>query len=57
MCHYRGSYVSEDQAKAEASRRKELEAKRTQTIDKLRHDADQMAKTTPASEKEPIPAK
>lgn len=57
MCHYRGSYVSKDQVKAEADRRKELEAKRTQTIDKLRNDADQAAKTAPASEKEPIPAK
>jgi hypothetical protein len=58
MCHYRGSYMSEDRAKAEADRQRELEAKRTQTIANLRHEADQAARTAaPASEKEPIPAK
>lgn len=58
MCHYRGSYVSEEKAKAEADRQKELEAKRTQAVDKLLHEADQAAQTAaPASEKEPISAK
>jgi hypothetical protein len=58
MCHYRGSYVSEDRAKAEADRQRELEAKRTQTVDKLKQEADtaaQGAASTPA--KEPVPAK
>jgi hypothetical protein len=58
MCHYRGSYVSEQWVKAEADRQKELEAKRTQTVNKMRHEAEQAAqKAAPASEKEPIPAK
>jgi hypothetical protein len=58
MCHYRGSYVSEDRAKAEADRQRELEVKRTQVVDKLRHEADtaaQKAASTPA--REPVPAK
>ena len=58
MCHYRGSYVSEDKAKAEADRQKELETKRTQAVDKLLHDAGKVAQkpaSTPA--KESIPAK
>jgi hypothetical protein len=58
MCHYRGSYVSEDKAKAEADRQKELEAKTTQAVDKLKHEADAAAwraASTPA--KEPAPAK
>ena len=58
MCHYRGSYVSEDKAKAEADRQKELETKRTQAVDKLKHEADaaaQRAVSTPA--KEPALAK
>ena len=58
MCHYRGSYVSEDRAKAEADRQKELEAKRTQAVDKLLHEADKAAQKpalTPA--KESVPAK
>ena len=58
MCHYRGSYVSEDKAKAEADRQKELLTKRTQAVDKLKHEADaaaQRAASTPA--KEPAPAK
>jgi hypothetical protein len=58
MCHYRGSYVSEDKATAEVARQKELEAKRAEAIDKLRHGADvaaQKAASTPA--KEPVPAK
>ncbi len=44
--------------KAEAERRKELEAKRTQTVDKLKHESDaaaQKAVATPA--KEPASAK
>src|SRR5215207_5118605 len=58
MCHYRGSYVSEDRAKAEADRQRELEAKRTQAVDKLKQETDtaaQRAVSTPA--KEPVPAK
>ena len=58
MCHYRGSYMSEDRAKAEADRQKELEAKRTQAVDKLKHEAEtaaQKAASTPV--KEPVPAK
>ncbi len=58
MCHYRGSYVSDNKAKAEADRQKELETKRTQAVDKLKHEADaaaQRAASTPA--KEPAPAK
>lgn len=58
MCHYRGSYVSEDRAKAEADRQRELEAKRTQAVDKLKQEADtaaQKAASTPT--KEPVPAK
>ncbi len=58
MCHYRGSSLSDERTKAEADRQRELEAKRTQTIANLRHEADQAARTAaPASEKEPIPAK
>ena len=58
MCHYRGSYMSEERAKAEADRQRELEAKRTQTLDKLKNEADAAARkaaSTPA--KEPVPAK
>jgi hypothetical protein len=58
MCHYRGSYVSEDRAKAEADHQRELEAKRTQAVDKLKQEADtaaQKAASTPATE--PAPAK
>jgi hypothetical protein len=58
MCHYRGSYVSEDRAKAEADRQRELQVKRTEAVDKLRHEADaaaQKAASTPAEE--PVPAK
>ncbi len=58
MCHYRGSYMSEDRAKAEADRQRMLEAKRTQAVDTLKRDADaaaQKAASTPA--KEPVPAK
>ena len=58
MCHYRGSYVSDNKAKAEADRQKELETKRTQAVDKLKHEADAAARraaSTPA--KEPAPPK
>jgi hypothetical protein len=58
MCHYQGSYVFQDRAKAEADRQREREAKRTQAVDKLRHEADaaaQKAVSTPT--REPIPAK
>jgi hypothetical protein len=50
--------VSEDKAKAEADRQRELETKRTQAVDKLKHEADAAAHravSTPA--KEPAPAK
>jgi hypothetical protein len=58
MCHYRGSYVSEDRAKAEADRRRELEAQRTQAVDKLRHEAGAAAqKAASTSAKEPVAAK
>ena len=58
MCHYRGSYLSEDRAKAEADRQRALEAKRTEAVGKLKQDADaaaQKAASLPA--KEPAPAK
>jgi len=58
MCHYRGSYMDEDRAKAEADRQRELEAQRTQAVDKLKQEADaaaQKAASTPT--KEPVPAK
>ncbi len=53
MCHYRGSYMYEDRTKAEAEadRQKELEARRTQAVDKLKHEADaaaQKAASVPA---------
>jgi hypothetical protein len=60
MCHYRGSYVSEDRAKAEADRQRELEAKRTEAVNKLRHEADAAAQKTASDTtpiKESIPAK
>ena len=57
MCHYEGSYVS---LKAEADGQKELESKRTETVDKLLHEADKAAQKTAtdaAPAKETIPAK
>ncbi len=58
MCHYRGSYVSENKAKAEADRQRELETKRTQAVDKLLHEADKAAqKPAPTPAKESILAK
>ena len=50
--------MSEDRAKAEADRQRELQVKRTEAVDKLRHEADaaaQKAASTPA--KESVPAK
>ena len=58
MCHYRGSYGYEDRAKADADRQRELETKRTQAVERLKHEADaaaQKAASTP--EKEPVPVK
>ncbi len=58
MCHYRRSYGSEEGIKTEVERQREVEAKRTEAVDKLRHEADaaaQKAASTPA--KEPVPAK
>jgi hypothetical protein len=58
MCHYRGSYISEDWTKVAADRQKEREARRTQAVDKLKNEADAAAQkvaSTPA--KEPVPAK
>jgi hypothetical protein len=58
MCHDRGSYVSENKAKAEADRQRELETKRAQAVDKLLHEADKAAqKPTLTPEKKFIPAK
>jgi hypothetical protein len=58
MCHYRGSYVSDDKAKAEADRQRELETKRTQAVDKLLHEVDKAAqKPAPTPAKESILAK
>ena len=58
MCHYRGSYGYEDRAKAEADRQKELETKRTQAVDKLKHEADAAAqKAASIPQKEPVPVK
>lgn len=58
MCHYRESYVSEEKAKAEADRQRELEAKRRDAVEKLKQEADAAARkaaSTPASE--PVPVK
>lgn len=62
MCHYRGSYVSEDKAKAEAEadRRKEREAQHRATVETLRRGADKAAREAVAdgiSAKESAPAK
>jgi hypothetical protein len=51
-------YVSEDRVKAEADRQRELETKRTQAVDKLKHEADAAAqRATSIPAKEPAPAK
>jgi len=58
MCHYRGSYESDARVKAEAARQRELEATRTQAVDKLKQEAEtaaQRADSAPA--KEPVPVK
>jgi hypothetical protein len=50
--------VSEDKAKAEADRQRELETKRAQAVDKPLHKADKAAqKLTRTPEKEFITAK
>ncbi len=50
--------MSENRAKAEADRQRELETKRAQAVDKLLHEADKAAqKPTPTPEKEFITAK
>ncbi len=51
MCHYRGSYLSEERAKAEADRQRELEAKRTEAVDKLKHEADAAAQKAAAKQR------
>ena len=58
MCHYR-SYISEDQAKAEADRRKELAAKRSEVVGSLLREANKPERTPaqPSTVKEPAPAK
>jgi len=58
MCHFRGSSMPETRAKAEADRRRELEAKRNEAVDKLRHDAETAAqKAASAPSKEPLPTR
>ncbi|SCZ06757.1 hypothetical protein SAMN02927923_03843 [Microvirga guangxiensis] len=58
MCHYRGLDMSEDKAKTEADRQRELEAKHSEAVDKLRHDADVAAqKAASAPAKDAVPAK
>ena len=58
MCHYRGSYMSEDRARAEADRQRELETKRTQAVDKLKQEADTAAqKAASILAREPVSAK
>ena len=58
MCHYRGSYVSDDRAKAEADRQRELESKRTEAVNKLQHEADAAAQKAASTQaREPAPAK
>ncbi len=56
MCHYRGSYGSEDAAKAD--RRRELEAERAQELEKLKREAESAAqKAASARARESVPAK
>jgi hypothetical protein len=58
MCHYRGSHESEATMKAEADRQRELDAKRTQAVDKLKQEAETAAQeVTSAPAKEPVQAK
>jgi hypothetical protein len=58
MCHYR-SYMSEEQAKAEAERKKELAAKRNEVVDTLLRDSKTRQKDAeePAAAREAAPAK
>jgi hypothetical protein len=58
MCHYR-SYVSEDKARAEAERQKELAAKRQETVGSLLHSAEpaQSKPAEPSVIRETAPAK
>ena len=60
MCHYRGTYTSEAGQSTEADRRRELAAKRGETIDRLLHEAGSPARqpvADPAPAKEAVPAK
>jgi hypothetical protein len=58
MCHYRGSYESDARMEAEADRQRELAAKRTQAVDKLKQEAETAAqKADSAPVKEPVPVK
>ena len=58
MCHYRGSYASESQVKAETERQRERDARRTEAVDKLLQEADRAAqKPAPAQAKDVFPAK
>jgi hypothetical protein len=50
-------YISEERAKAEADRQRELQAQRTQTVDKLKREADAAAKAASTPANEPVPAK
>ena len=60
MCHYRGSYMYEERAKADSARRNELEAQRKGVVETLRREADKAAQDAVAdgkSAKETAPAK
>jgi hypothetical protein len=58
MCHYR-SYASEDKARAEAERQKELAGKRQDVVGSLLRDVKMPEKAAPeaAPAKEVAPAK
>jgi hypothetical protein len=58
MCHYR-SYVSEDKARADAERKKELASKRDEVVGSLLRDVKTPEKAAPqaAPVKEIAPAK
>jgi hypothetical protein len=58
MCHYR-SYMSEDRAKAEAERQKELATKRNEVVDTLLRASKTPQKDPlePAAAREAAPAK
>ncbi|MBZ6075997.1 hypothetical protein [Microvirga puerhi] len=60
MCYSRYSSESDAKMKAEAERQKEREAKRTEVVDKLRQEADEVARKatpSPTPVKETVPAK